>query len=127
AYGEVHDGGPRWNALPTPDGDTYRWDDRSTYVRRPPYLEAVPADAPPVTDVEGARILLVLGDSVTTDHISPAGAILPDGPAGRWLIEHGVDPPDFNSYGSRRGNHEVMIRGTFGNPRIRNRLTPDVE
>jgi aconitate hydratase len=104
-----------------PEGDRYTWPD-STYVRRPSFFEGMPADAPGVEPIEGARVLALLGDSITTDHISPAGAIKRDSPAGKWLVEHGVEPRDFNSYGSRRGNHEVMIRGTFANIRLRNLL-----
>jgi aconitate hydratase len=125
-YADVFAGDDQWRALPTPTGDTFAWDAGSTYVRRPPYFEGMTADPQPVTDISGARVLAKLGDSVTTDHISPAGAIKPDSPAGRYLIEHGVERPNFNSYGSRRGNHEVMIRGTFANIRLRNQLhTPD--
>ena len=113
-----------WAALEAATADRYRWDDQSTYVRNPPYFEGLTREPEPVGDITGARVLAVLGDSVTTDHIPPAGAIRPDSSAGRWLIEHGVDPDDFNSYGSRRGNHEVMLRGTFANPRLRNRLAP---
>jgi aconitate hydratase A / 2-methylisocitrate dehydratase len=127
AYGEVFEGDEQWAALPVPASGSYEWSDVSTYVRRPPYFDGMPDDPPPLVDVVGARALALLGDSVTTDHISPAGAIHPDSPAGRWLIEHGVEPRDFNSYGSRRGNHEVMIRGTFANRRIRNRLAPGTE
>ncbi len=127
AYGEVFKGDELWRALPVPAGGAYEWSDTSTYVRRPPYFDGLPETAPPLADIEGARALAVLGDSVTTDHISPAGAIQASGPAGRWLIEQGVAPADFNSYGSRRGNHEVMIRGTFANGRIRNRLAPGTE
>jgi aconitate hydratase len=127
AYGHVFDGDDRWRALPIPAGASYEWDDTSMYVRRPPYFDGLPAEPQPLTDVVGARALAVLGDSVTTDHISPAGSIHPDSPAGRWLIEGGVQPADFNSYGARRGNHEVMIRGTFANRRIRNRLAPGTE
>ncbi len=126
AYGQVFDGDELWRSLPVAGGE-FAWSDTSTYVRRPPYFDGMPDTPAPLTDIEGARALALLGDSVTTDHISPAGAIRPDGPAGRWLIEHGVQPPDFNSYGSRRGNHEVMIRGTFANVRIRNRLAPGTE
>ena len=115
AYGHVFDGDEMWQALPVPAGGATSGADTSTYVRRPPYFDGMPADPPPLADVEGARALAVLGDSVTTDHISPAGAIHPDSPAGRWLLEQGVERADFNSYGSRRGNHEVMIRGTFAN------------
>jgi aconitate hydratase len=127
AYGRVFEGDERWRALPIPEGGAYDWSDTSTYVRRPPYFDAMPDDPPPLADIAGARALALLGDSVTTDHISPAGAIHPDSPAGRWLIGHGVQPTDFNSYGSRRGNHEVMIRGTFANRRIRNQLAPGTE
>ena len=108
--------------LPTPEGDTFAWDEDSTYVRKPPYFDGMPEKPEPVSDIEGARVLLKLGDSVTTDHISPAGAIKKDSPAGRYLSDHGVEQRDFNSYGSRRGNHEVMIRGTFANIRLRNQL-----
>jgi aconitate hydratase A / 2-methylisocitrate dehydratase len=120
-YGEVMEGDENWKAVEVPRGDRYTWPD-STYVRRPSFFEGMPAEPPGVEPIEGARALAVLGDSITTDHISPAGAIKKDSPAGRWLIEHGVEPADFNSYGSRRGNHEVMIRGTFANIRLRNRL-----
>jgi aconitate hydratase len=122
SYGEVFAGDERWNGLEIPTGERFAWADSSTYVRLPPYFEGMPADPPAVTDVAGARVLAVLGDSVTTDHISPAGAIKRDGPAGTYLREHGVEPRDFNSYGSRRGNHEVMMRGTFANIRLRNRI-----
>ncbi|MGA2927072.1 MAG: aconitate hydratase AcnA, partial [Solirubrobacteraceae bacterium] len=122
SYGEVFDGDERWNSLPVPTGDSFAWEDSSTYVRRPPFFEGVPVEPEPITEIAGARVLAVLGDSVTTDHISPAGSIKRDGPAGRYLIEHGVEPRDFNSYGSRRGNHEVMMRGTFANIRLRNLL-----
>jgi aconitate hydratase len=126
-YADVFAGDQRWQSLPTPTGDTFAWDAESTYVRKPPYFEGMPAEPGPVTDVEGARVLALLGDSVTTDHISPAGSIKPDSPAGRYLAEHGIERKDFNSYGSRRGNHEVMIRGTFANIRLRNRLLDGVE
>ncbi len=124
SYGEVFEGGERWNALEVPKGERYAWDPESTYVKRPPYFRD---DAPQLTAIQGARCIAVLGDSVTTDHISPAGAIKKDSPAGRYLIERGVDPRNFNSYGSRRGNHEVMMRGTFANVRLRNRLAPGTE
>ena len=114
-------------SLPTPTGSTFEWDPDSTYVRKPPYFEGMPAQPAPVDDISGARVLAKLGDSVTTDHISPAGAIKADSPAGRYLTDHGVGPRDFNSYGSRRGNHEVMIRGTFANIRLRNKLLEGVE
>ena len=127
AYGRVFEGEERWRDLPTPAGDRYVWEPASTYVRQPPYFLELPEEPAPLTEIAGARVLAVLGDSVTTDHISPAGAIHPDSPAGRWLVEHGVQPADFNSYGARRGNHEVMIRGTFANRRIRNRLAPGTE
>jgi aconitate hydratase len=116
-----------WRSLDTPEGDTFAWDEDSTYVRKPPYFEGMGADPEPVTDIDGARVLAKLGDSVTTDHISPAGSIKGDSPAGRYLAEHGVERKDFNSYGSRRGNHEVMIRGTFANIRLRNLLLDGVE
>ena len=126
-YAQVFDGDDRWRGLPAPGGDRFAWTEDSTYVRRPPFFEALaPAPAPPA-DVAGARVLALLGDSVTTDHISPAGAIPADGPAGRYLIACGVEPRDFNSFGSRRGNHEVMMRGTFANVRLRNRLAPGTE
>jgi aconitate hydratase len=126
-YAEVFTGDERWRNLAVAAGERYPWDDRSTYVHKPPFFDGLAASPPPVSDVVGARALAVLGDSVTTDHISPAGTIRPDSPAGRWLIEHGVQPSDFNSYGARRGNHEVMIRGTFGNVRLRNQLAPGTE
>ncbi|MBA3410332.1 MAG: aconitate hydratase, partial [Geodermatophilaceae bacterium] len=126
-YADVFAGDERWKALPTPEGDVFKWDDNSTYVRRPPYFEGMSDQPSDVTDIDGARILAVLGDSVTTDHISPAGAIKSDSPAGGYLTEHGIAKRDFNSYGSRRGNHEVMIRGTFANIRLRNQLVPGVE
>jgi aconitate hydratase len=126
-YGRVFDGDDRWRALPTPTGDTFDWDPTSTYVRRPPYFDGMPAKPEPVKDIADARILAVLGDSVTTDHISPAGSIKSDSPAGQYLTEHGVARKDFNSYGSRRGNHEVMIRGTFANIRLRNLMLNDVQ
>jgi aconitate hydratase len=120
-YADVFTGDEEWNAVEVPEGDRYDWPD-STYVRRPSFFQNIPADPPGLTPVEGARVLAVLGDSVTTDHISPAGAIKKDSPAGRWLTAQGIEPGDFNSYGSRRGNHEVMIRGTFANIRLRNQL-----
>ncbi|WP_413466769.1 aconitate hydratase [Microbacterium sp. LRZ72] len=126
-YASVFEGDERWRSLPTPTGATFEWADTSTYVRKPPYFEGMNATPDPVTDIAGARVLARLGDSVTTDHISPAGAIKADSPAGRYLNEHGVDKRDFNSYGSRRGNHEVMIRGTFANIRLRNQLLDGVE
>jgi aconitate hydratase len=120
-YGRVMDGDESWRAVEVPEGDRYTWPD-STYVRRPSFFEGMPAEAPGIEPIRGARVLALLGDSITTDHISPAGAIKKDSPAGAWLMEHGVEPADFNSYGSRRGNHEVMIRGTFANIRLRNLL-----
>jgi aconitate hydratase len=126
-YADVFEGDDRWRALPVPEGDTFAWDGASTYVRHPPYFDAMTAGPEPVADIHGARVLAMLGDSVTTDHISPAGAIKTDSPAGRYLTEHGVERRDFNSYGSRRGNHEVMIRGTFANIRLRNQLAPGTE
>ena len=126
-YAHVFDGDERWRSLPTPTGDTFDWNPDSTYVRRPPYFEGMSATPAPVTDIRDARVLAVLGDSVTTDHISPAGSIKADSPAGRYLLEHGVERKDFNSYGSRRGNHEVMIRGTFANIRLRNLMLDDVQ
>ena len=126
-YADVFAGDERWRSLPTPEGDIFEWDADSTYVRKPPYFDGMPDEPAPVSDIEGARVLLKLGDSVTTDHISPAGAIKKDSPAGRYLAEHGVEQRDFNSYGSRRGNHEVMIRGTFANIRLRNQLAPGTE
>ena len=126
-YATVFDGDHRWKALATPTGKTFEWDLKSTYVRKPPYFEAMPRIPKPVTDIVGARVLAVLGDSVTTDHISPAGSIKAESPAGIYLAEHGIDRKDFNSYGSRRGNHEVMIRGTFANIRLKNLLLDGVE
>ncbi|MGY1680423.1 aconitate hydratase [Geodermatophilus sp. SYSU D01176] len=127
SYEDVFAGTEQWQNLPTPTGDTFAWDPESTYVRKPPYFEGMPAEPAPVQDIAGARTLAVLGDSVTTDHISPAGSIKADSPAGAYLREHGVERRDFNSYGSRRGNHEVMIRGTFANIRLRNLLVPGTE
>ncbi|MFM8775096.1 MAG: aconitate hydratase AcnA [Actinomycetota bacterium] len=126
-YADVFAGDARWQALDTPSGETFAWDPSSTYVRKPPYFDGMPRSPHPVTDISGARVLAVLGDSVTTDHISPAGSIKADSPAGRYLTEHGVARQDFNSYGSRRGNHEVMIRGTFANIRLRNLMLDGVE
>jgi aconitate hydratase len=126
-YSDVFAGDERWRSLPTPEGDIFSWDADSTYVRKAPYFDGMPDEPAPVEDIEGARVLLKLGDSVTTDHISPAGAIKKDSPAGKYLAEHGVEQRDFNSYGSRRGNHEVMIRGTFANIRLRNQLAPGTE
>ena len=125
-YADVFKGDERWRNLPTPEGETFGWDGDSTYVRKPPYFDGMPADPQPVSDIEGARVLALLGDSVTTDHISPAGSIKPGTPAAQYLEEHGVAKKDYNSYGSRRGNHEVMIRGTFANIRLKNLLLDDV-
>ncbi|GAA3062462.1 aconitate hydratase [Pseudonocardia yunnanensis] len=125
-YADVFAGDERWRSLPTPEGSTFAWDPESTYVRKPPYFEGMEPDPAPVQDISGARVLALLGDSVTTDHISPAGSIKEDTPAGQYLREHGVEKKDFNSYGSRRGNHEVMIRGTFANIRLRNQLLDGV-
>ncbi len=127
SYAEVFEGSDQWKSMPVPTGDLYEWDPASTYVKHPPFFEGLTAEPPPVEAIEGARVLVYLGDSVTTDHISPAGAIKKDSPAGRYLVERGVEPRDFNSYGSRRGNHEVMMRGTFANVRLRNKLVPGVE
>ncbi|HEX6379784.1 MAG TPA: aconitate hydratase [Acidimicrobiia bacterium] len=127
AYGAVFAGDDRWNSLDVASGSRFQWDDRSTYVHRPPFFDGMGRDPAPLADITGARCLAKLGPSVTTDHISPAGSIGPETPAGRWLIDHGLGPEDFNSYGSRRGNHEVMIRGTFANIRLRNELAPGTE
>ncbi|KUN90167.1 aconitate hydratase [Streptomyces bungoensis] len=127
SYSDVFAGDAQWQSLPVPTGNTFEWDAESTYVRKPPYFEGMGTDPEPVQDISGARVLAKLGDSVTTDHISPAGAIKADTPAGRYLTEHGVERRDFNSYGSRRGNHEVMIRGTFANIRLRNQIAPGTE
>jgi aconitate hydratase len=127
SYAHVFDGDERWNSLEVPSGERFAWDPGSTYVRRPPFFERLPHEPEPLTDIEGARCLALLGDSVTTDHISPAGSIKRDSPAGRYLLEHGVEVREFNSYGSRRGNHEVMMRGTFANIRLRNLLAPGTE
>ena len=126
-YASVFEGDERWKSLPTPKGAIFEWDESSTYVKRPPYFDGMKLETTPVSDVSGARVLVKLGDSVTTDHISPAGSIKADSPAGKYLAERGVSRVDFNSYGSRRGNHEVMIRGTFANIRLRNQLLEDVE
>ncbi len=126
-YSDVFTGDERWRSLPTPEGETFEWDPDSTYVRKPPYFEGMGAEPAALSDISGARVLALLGDSVTTDHISPAGAIKSDSPAGQYLREHGIERKDFNSYGSRRGNHEVMIRGTFANIRLRNLLLDDVQ
>ncbi len=127
SYGEVYEGDAQWRGLPVPKGETYAWEKDSTYIRRAPYFDDMSLQPAPVEDIRSARVLAVLGDSVTTDHISPAGSIKRDSPAGKYLIEHGVKPGDFNSYGSRRGNHEVMVRGTFANVRLRNQMVPSLE
>ncbi len=126
-YSEVYTGDEQWREMPVPQGDTYAWAEDSTYVKLPPYFVDLPLEPAPVSDLAGARVLCLVGDSITTDHISPAGAIKADSPAGKYLVEHGVAPRDFNSYGSRRGNHEVMMRGTFANVRFRNQLVPSLE
>jgi aconitate hydratase len=126
-YADVYTGDEHWRSLDTPDGDVYAWDEASTYIRRPPYFDDMPLEPAPVEDFAGARCLVMVGDSVTTDHISPAGAIKPDAPAGLYLVEHGIERKNFNSYGSRRGNHEVMVRGTFANVRLRNLVVPGSE
>ncbi len=126
-YSEVYEGDAHWKSMPVPAGDLYKWDPKSTYIKLPPYFENMPKNPPALADVQGARVLAILGDSVTTDHISPAGSIPVDSPAGKYLIANGVKPHEFNSYGARRGNHEVMVRGTFGNIRLRNQLAPGTE
>jgi aconitate hydratase len=126
-YAHVFEGPERWRTLPVPTGDRFQWEGNSTYIRRPPFLENLTRDPAPRTDIRGARALAVLGDSITTDHISPAGSIKAESPAGRYLMDHGVQPKDFNSYGARRGNHEVMMRGTFANVRLRNQLASGTE
>jgi aconitate hydratase len=126
-YAEVFTGDQRWRGLPVPEGDLYAWDEKSTYIKHPPYFVGMPATPPALADIRGARVLAMLGDSVTTDHISPAGSIQPDSRAGKYLIALGVKPSEFNSYGARRGNHEVMVRGTFANIRLRNQLAPGTE
>ncbi len=126
-YAQVFEGDEPWRALPVPGGDLYAWDEASTYVKNPPYFQDMGTEPPPVSEIKGARVLALLGDSITTDHISPAGAIKVQSPAGQYLIQHGVEVEDFNSYGSRRGNHEVMVRGTFANIRLRNQLAPGTE
>ena len=126
-YADVFAGDDRWRSLPTPGGTRFAWDPSSTYVRQPPYFAGMPAEPAALSDIRGAPVLAVLGDSITTDHISPAGAIASDSPAGRYLAEAGVAASDFNSYGSRRGNHEVIVRGTFANIRLRNQLAPGTE
>jgi len=126
-YAAVFEGEERWRSISVSESERYPWDERSTYIRKPPFFDGMTPEPEPLTDISDARVLAVLGDSVTTDHISPAGVIRRDGPAGEWLSEHGVEPRDFNSYGARRGNHEVMMRGTFANIRLRNQLVPGVE
>jgi aconitate hydratase len=126
-YADVYAGDERWQRMTIAEGDTFEWQPDSTYVRKPPFFDDMSREPEPLSNISGARVLAKLGDSVTTDHISPAGAIAPDSPAGRYLAEHGVEYKDFNSYGARRGNHEVMIRGTFANIRLRNLLAPDTE
>jgi len=127
AYEESLEGDQRWKMIDAPSGELFQWDPSSTYVKRPPFFENLSRKAPPPNDIRAARALAVLGDSVTTDHISPAGSIAIDSPAGQYLIDHGVAPKDFNSYGARRGNHEVMMRGTFANVRLRNQMAPGTE
>jgi aconitate hydratase len=127
SYGSVFAGDANWNGIDSPEGEIYTWDADSTYVKNPPYFEGMTMETAPVSNIEGARALALLGDSVTTDHISPAGGIAADSPAAQYLESKGVKPADFNSYGSRRGNHEVMMRGTFANIRLRNRLAPGTE
>jgi aconitate hydratase len=127
SYDGVFDGDENWNSIDSPEGEIYTWAPDSTYVRNPPYFEGMTLDTRPVSDIQGARVLALLGDSVTTDHISPAGSIAADSPAAKYLQANGVKPVDFNSYGSRRGNHEVMMRGTFANIRLRNQLAPGTE
>jgi len=126
-YSAVYEGDAMWRSMPVPKGDLYQWDAKSTYIKLPPYFENMSQTAAPLADLHGARVLAVLGDSITTDHISPAGSIAADSPAGKYLIAHGVKPHDFNSYGARRGNHEVMMRGTFANIRLKNQLAPGTE
>ncbi|HEY3883870.1 MAG TPA: aconitase family protein, partial [Vicinamibacterales bacterium] len=126
-YAHVFDGDQRWRSLPVPQGERFNWDEASTYIRNPPFFDGVTLEPTAPADIRGARVLALLGDSVTTDHISPAGSIPADSPAGKYLIAHGVQPRDFNSYGARRGNHEVMMRGTFANIRLRNQLAPGTE
>ncbi len=127
SYSHVFDGDDRWRSLPVPTGERFDWSDDSTYIRNPPFFEHLTHEPAPPADIRGARVLAVLGDSVTTDHISPAGSIPADSPAGQYLMSKGVSPEDFNSYGARRGNHEVMMRGTFANIRLRNQLAPGTE
>ena len=127
SYGSVFEGDANWKNIDSPEGEIYTWDDASTYVKNPPYFEGMTLDPAPVGKISRARVLALLGDSVTTDHISPAGSIAQESPAAQYLVDQGVKPVDFNSYGSRRGNHEVMMRGTFANIRLRNRLAPGTE
>ena len=127
SYADVFAGDERWQQLQVADGKRFQWDPESTYIREPTFLQGMTMDTPPPADITGARVLALLGDSITTDHISPAGAIKADTPAGRYLMEKGVKPSDFNSYGARRGNHEVMMRGTFANVRLRNQVAPGTE
>jgi aconitate hydratase len=127
AYEESLQGDERWRAVQAPSGELFKWDQNSTYVKRPPFFDNITRNASPLRDIRGARVLAILGDSVTTDHISPAGSIQPESPAGKYLVQHGVTPKDFNSYGARRGNHEVMMRGTFANIRLRNAMAPGTE
>jgi aconitate hydratase len=126
-YASVFNGDDLWRSLPIPTGDRFAWEDSSTYVRKPPFVDGLSREPKPLLEISGARVLAVLGDSITTDHISPAGSIKADSPAGKYLIAQGVQPRDFNSYGARRGNHEVMVRGTFANVRLRNQLAPGTE
>src|SRR5690606_34807493 len=126
-YRDVFRANPRWNEIDVPEGMLYEWDKNSTYIQEPPFFEGLQPEPGDIREIRGARAMALLGDSVTTDHISPAGSIKPDSPAGKYLTERGVKPADFNSYGSRRGNHEVMMRGTFANIRIRNQMVPGVE
>jgi aconitate hydratase len=126
-YGEVFEGDAHWKSMKVPEGDLYQWDPKSTYIKLPPYFENMPKTPPALVDIHDARVLAILGDSVTTDHISPAGSIPVDSPAGKYLVANGVKPHEFNSYGARRGNHEVMVRGTFANIRLRNQLAPGTE
>ncbi len=127
SYADVFKGDARWQQLPVPEGSRFAWDDDSTYIRKPTFLEGMTMTPAPPAEIIGARVLALLGDSVTTDHISPAGSIKADSPAGKYLIEKGISPADFNSYGARRGNHEVMVRGTFANVRLRNQMAPGTE
>jgi aconitate hydratase len=127
SYAQVFDGDERWRSLPVPEGDRFAWEPTSTYIKRAPYFDGMPVEPGPVRDIRGARVLCLLGDSITTDHISPAGSIRKTSPAGQYLVGHGVAPLDFNSYGARRGNHEAMVRGTFANVRLKNLLAPGTE